>query len=267
MGEEKAQSYYNLCKQSDVIGLIRPLLQQAGYRLRDADGKIYAETFMAWDTPWHHVYHAGNLDCHTWHKIMFDFVFKATDKKFVPINCQNCFKVVCRPPTLKSLFTLLDLQKRLGLPSKCGIEIRMETMGLYGGYWYCWGIDQGLDRYEIVREAIDKEPGLGPDVPVVLKRACTEFEMVAGPSDKWEVTEEQEHLEALVNRWLVRDIKHRTQPDHAIATVHRKWIEWAYMAGDLTFLEYTNGVPVHPATVTFHHMAEERKQEKDTGEK
>jgi len=236
---------------------------QAGYKLRDGDGKLYAKTSLAWDTPWHHVHHAGNLDCHTWHRIIFDFVFTAVGKQFVPLNCHNCFKVVVRIPTLKALFALLNLQKRMGRPSKCGIEIRDTVFGLYGGYFYNWGLDAGLECYEAVRAEIDAEAGLGKDIPVILKRACTEFELKAGPSDKWEITPEQEQLEALVNRCFVRDIMHREQPAHAIANIHRKWIEWAYACGDLTYLEYTGGKPLYPPVVTYHHLLEERdKKEK-----
>jgi len=254
-----SKSYLELCKKRDVISLVKPLMQQAGYKLRDADGKIYAETHLAWDTPWHHVYHAGNLDCHIWHKITFDFVFKAAKVQLAPMHCHNCYKVVCRPPTLKSLFALLDLQKRMGRPSKCGIEIRDTVFGLYGGYFYNWGLEAGLECYEAVRAEVDKDPELGKDVPVILKRACTEFELLCGPSDKWEITDKQVELESLIHNTFVRDIKHRTQPDHAIASVHRKWIEWAYQNGDATYLEYTNGQPLYPPVVTYHHLIKKKK--------
>ncbi len=254
------KSYLDLCKSKDVISLVKPLLQQAGYRLRDADGKIFAETFLAWDTPWHHIYHAGNLDCHIWHKILFDFVFKAVGEKFVPLNCHNCFKVVLRPPTLKALFALVELEKRMGRPSKCGIEIRDTVFGLYGGYFYNWGLDKGLECYGAVRAEVDADPELGKDVPVILKRACTEFELLCGPSDKWKINEKQVELEGLIDRSFVRDIKHRSQPDHAIANVHRKWIEWAYMCADPTYLEYTNGVPLYPPVVTYHNVKKKPKR-------
>jgi len=260
-------SYFDLCKSKDVISLIKPLLAQAGFKLRDADGKIYTETSLAWETPWHHVYHAGHLDCHLWHKVIFDFVFKALKEKWVPINCQSCFKVVVRPRTLKELFALLNLQKRLGRPAKCGKEIRDSVHGLYGGYFYNWGLEAGLECFKAIRKEVDKDPMLGTDIPIILKRACTEFELLAGPSDKWEVTPEQERVEALINNTFVRDIKIRTQPDHALATVHRGWIEWAYACGDKTYLEFTNGEPLYPSFVTYHHLAEEKKVKKKGGKK
>lgn len=251
-------TYYDQAKANDIISLVRPLLQQAGYRLRDGDGKIYADTFMAWETPWHHVYHADGLDCHTWHKVMFDVIYQRLGKRYAPSKCHGCWKVVVRPHNLKQLFALLHLQMRMGRPSKCGIEVRPTVNGLYGGYFYNHGPEAGLECYEAVRAEVDNDPLLGPDVPVILKRACTEFELYCGPSDEWEVNQEQMGIENLVNKWFVRDIVQRSQPDHAIATVHRRWIEWAYQCGDQTYLEYTGDNPdaVYPRVVTYHHLAQ-----------
>ncbi|KPK37048.1 MAG: hypothetical protein AMJ69_12720, partial [Gammaproteobacteria bacterium SG8_47] len=113
--------------------------------------------------------------------------------------------------------------------------------------------------YKTVRAAVDAEPLLGPDVPVILKRACTEFEHEVGPSDKWEVTDEQRHIEALVDRWVVQDPMVQDQPDYLINRVHRRWVEFAYAAGDGTYAHFTNGEPIYPAYVTYHHLAEEER--------
>jgi hypothetical protein len=262
-GEEKIPSYYEMVKANDIITFVRPLLEQGGYKLRDGDGKIWVDTFMAFHTPWHHVHHADGLDCHTWHKILFDVIFQRFGMKYIPSKCQSCWKVVVRMATLKQLHALLGLQQRMGRPSKCGIEVRDTVNGLYGGYFYNHSLGEGLECYEAVRAAIDVEPELGPDVFVILKRACTEFELSCGPSDEWKVTPEQAQIEALVNKWFVRDIMQRTQPSHAIATVHRRWIEWAYQCGDQTYLEYTNGVPIFPKVISYHHLAEKPPEEKE----
>ena len=261
MKEEKIPSYYEQAKANDIISLVRPLLEQGGYKLRDGDGKIYVETFMAFHTPWHHVHHADGLDCHTWHKIMFDVCFRQTGKKFAPSPCHGCWKVVVRLQTLKQLFALLSLQMRMGRPSKCGIEVRETVNGLYGGYFYNKSLEEGLECYSAVRQEIDADPQLGPDVSVILKRACTEFELLCGPSDEWKVTPEQEGMEALINRWFVRDINQRTQPPHALATVHRRWIEWAYQNGDQTYLEFTDGKPIYPKVISYHHITEKPPEE------
>jgi len=162
------------------------------------------------------------------------------------------------------LFALLNLQMRMGRPAKCGIEVRPTVNGLYGGYFYNHGPEAGLECYEAVRAEVDADPLLGPDVSVILKRGCTEFELYCGASDEWEVCPEQAGIENLVNKWFVRDIVQRSQPDHAIATVHRKWVEWAYQCGDQTYLEYVNGNPdaIYPRVVTYHHLADKTAKKK-----
>ena len=267
MTEEKEMqvpSYYDQAKANDIISLVRPLLEQGGYKLRDGDGKIWVETYMAFHTPWHHVHHADGLDCHTWHKVMFDVIFSRTGRKCAPSKCHQCWKVVVRPKTLKQLFALLHLQHRMGRPSKCGIEVRDTVCGHYGGYFYNHSLEEGLECYEAVRAEVDAEPELGSDISVILKRACTEFELYAGPSDEWEVSPEQAGIEALVNKWFVRDIVQRTQPPHALATVHRRWIEWAYQNADMTYLEYTGGnkAAIFRPSLTYHHLAEKSPEEK-----
>ncbi len=253
------KSYYNGCVQQDIISVVRPLISAAGYKLRDCDGKFIADTTMAFDTPWHHVYHHPTLNCHLWNKIIFEFVSMAQEpgKRFVPRKCQECFKVVVRPNTLFQLFSLLELQKGMGRPAKCGIEVRDTVSGLYGGYFYNVGLENGLECYTEVRKAVDAHPNLGPDVKVLLKRACTEYELECGDSDKWEVTPEQNVLEDQVETLFINDIIHRTQPDHVIALVHRRWIEWAYAHNDETYKPFTNDEPLYPPYVTYHHLAEE----------
>jgi len=157
----------------------------------------------------------------------------------------------------------MKIEQSLGRPSKLGIEPRETVCGLYGGYFYNHSLGEGLECWKVVRDAVDKDPNMGESIPIVLKRACTEFEMVVGPSDKWTVTPEQVVLETLVNKWFVRDVVHRSQPTHAIANVHRKWIEWAYANGDLTYKEFTNGFPIYRPVVTYHHLIDEDEQTRE----
>lgn len=254
-------SYFGQITAQDVIEWCRPLFETRGYHLRDSDGKIIFEGRMAWDTPWHHVRHAHGLDCHLWHQVLFDIVFtRMGQQKWVPSKCHECWKVVVRPPTIKGLFALLELQQAIGRPSKCGIETRDTVHGLYGGYFYNRSLDEGLDCYGVVREAIDKEPRLGKDVSVILKRACTEFELRAGIATEWQVTDQQAHVEAVVNSVFVHDLVTRSQPEWAIARVHTRWIQWAYAMGDSTVFEFTDGRPLFPPPVRYHHLLPERQK-------
>lgn len=249
--------YYEEIKQQDLITRVKRLLQGGGYFFRD-DGKITADRRPAWDAPWHYVRHHPMLDCGTWHTINFDTVSMGLppEERFVPYRCQDCYKVVVRPQNLRQLFALLNLQKRLNVPSKCGIELRETVHGLYGGYFYNVGKDAGIDCFRKVRKEVDAEKHLGSDVRILLKRSCTEYEHAIGPSDKWVVTPRQLEIEGILDTLITRDDVDRKQSDAQIMYTHRKWIEFAYAAGDPTYREFTDG-PLYPDYVTYHHLAEE----------
>lgn len=254
----KKPSYYEYLMAQDIVEHFRPLWERSGFKLRD-DGKFAGNPQSAVEGPWHYVKHYWQWDCYTWHHVVFDIFgkTKVLGYPFVPSKCHHCFKVVVRPQTLKQLFLLESLQKALDRPCKCGIEVRDTVHGLYGGYFYNNGLEEGLQRYKEVRKAINEFEGLGPEVPVTLKRACTEFELACGPSDQWVITPEQLKIEEMVDKYLVKDDVVRTQPDHVIRHVHRQWIEWAWKSGDPTYAEFTNGQPLTKPPVTYHHLAEE----------
>lgn len=256
-------SYYQQISDAEILSKFRPLLATGGYKVRE-DGKIYiTEPSIAWDTPWHHVVHDHFLDCQRWHSIIYE-LFSNTmppGQSFVPSACQQCWKVVVRPKTLLSLFALLELQNRLGLSSKCGIEIRPYVYGNYGGYFYNHSFEEGLACYSKVRKEVDETEHLGKDVSVILKRACTEYENKLGRSDEWTISDRQIYIETLVNRWYVKDTFVRKQSEHAIAAVHKKWIEFAYSIGDGTYLNFTGGEPLYKPLVTYHHLVEPGNEE------
>jgi len=252
MSNKENPSFYDRLRAEDVVTWALPLLTRAGYRVRPGDGHFIVETSIHPDAPWHHVKHSDQLDCHLYHAVMFDVLFKNMEVKWVASDCQGCWKVVVRPKTLLGLFALDEIQKRLGRPSKCGIEVRETVHGLYGGYFYNLSLEAGRECYELVRKAVDEEPLLGPDVTVLLKRGCTEFEMECGPSNEWKVTPEQERAERLIKKTFVSDHNFTPQPDHVVTRVFRRWIEFAYAAGDETYKHFTNGEPLYPPYVTYH---------------
>lgn len=262
MSQEKEMpvkpSFYEYAIAHDIVEHLRPLWQNSGFKLR-LDGKFEGSPKSAVEGPWHYIKSRWEFDCFTWHHVIFEYFGKTRllGVPFVPSECQQCFKVVVRPQTVKQLFLLEQLQIKMDRPCKCGIEVRDTVHGNYGGYFYCKGVEEGLIRYKEVRAAINETEGLGWEVPVILKRACTEFELACGPSDKWQVTPEQMKLEEMVNRYLVKDDVVRNQPEHVVLHIHRKWIEFAYARGDSTYAEFTNGNPLFPAPVTYHHLADQ----------
>lgn len=257
------QNYYDQLVETDVVGWTKDLLEQSNWTWRFEDGKIVTQLKPGIaDTPWHHVKPDYRLNCALWHTIMFNVVRAKLPKErwFVPSKCQQCFKVVVRPKNLKQLFSLMSLQQRLNRPSKCGIERRDSVHALYGGYFYNVGLMEGLECYELVREQVSKDPALGPDIEVFLKRACTEYEHALGDSDTWEITQDQMHIEALVERYVEVDNREIRQPEKLVHRVHRLWIEYAYGRGDETYQEFTGGKPLYPKYKQYQHWLPVYKQ-------
>lgn len=248
MKYQDQKDYYLRLAESDLIERVRHLLEREGYFLSDKDGKITATLHQTWNTPWHHNFDDGQSDCYIWHSIIFD------NLGFIPTGCLNCFKVVVRPKTLKQLFALLDLQLELNHPCKCGIETRPTVRGLYGGYFYNRGLENGLACYTKVTEAMSNDRVLAELVPkVILKRACTEFEMKFGRSDQWGITEDNYKLEQQVEALFERKTP-IPQPQHVLDHIHANWIKWAWAADDPTVDEFTDGVPLFRPVCTYQNL-------------
>jgi len=105
----------------------------------------------------------------------------------------ECYKVVIVPETLDHVHKIAEWQDSLGVACKVGAERRNYTQRKWGAYFYCRGIEEGRERYKMVREWVDEN--LGKDIKVFLKRACTEFEQNLGDSDKWKPLQYQDEIE------------------------------------------------------------------------
>ena len=194
------------------------------------------------------------FSCTLWKEIMFERVL---EKKAVPSHCHGCYKVIAKPRTLAELVAIEAFQQTtIGFGrSKCGLEMRTYTPRLYGAYWYCDGLDDGYIMLSRVRSIFH-------NIPAILKRGCTEYEMEVGPSDKWKITPEQLKLEALTT--LHVDFDPYDKPDVVqsppfVEDLHWTWIKWAYQNGDTTYLQFTNGKPLFPEYVSYEPPAAVRK--------
>ena len=260
-------SYYDDLKGRNIVRLLQPFLKTGVLDMRGSDGKFVANLKVAWDSPWAHTRNSYETNCFWWKDVLFHGIVERhvpKERQFVPIGCQNCFKVVVRPKTLEGLFTLERIQHRLDRPSKCGIETRSTVFGNYGGYFYNRGLQAGLECYNEVRQAVDEE--IGVDTKVILKRGCTEMELSVGRSDDWEIKPEQAAFEARFNTLILNDLPVFSQADHVKDEVRQKWIERAYDVGDETVLHYNGGEPLFPDYVTYHHLATEDIETGDMGE-
>lgn len=253
--KDKSNLYMNLDKL-DIITKLKPILERGGYYLRPEDGKIVPRfTAIAHNAPWAYVQTTPEARCDVYHKVFYKQL------KHIHSYCRNCWKIVVRPRTLKELFELYEIEKEMGVPCKCGMEMRPTVGGLYGGYFYTRSKEQGIERYKEVREIVSER--ISPEVPVILKRYCTEFELGGegyegqGPSDKIpDVTREEREMEKYIEA-LLPDVNYTTpQPKHVLANVMKRWIHHAFEHGDLTYLEYTGGKKLTKDYVTYHEEKE-----------
>jgi len=238
------EKYNDIVKQ-DIIEPVIKLIQNGTYRFTQS-GRLEADYRMQSETPWIHV-RQGNQNCALWHQVWFDYY------GFIPSYCQQCWKVVVRPTTLKELFMLHDIQVEIDRPSKCGIEKRYSVNALYGGYFYNTSLEDGLQCKKEV-EAILHER-LGPHIKVFLKRACTEFEHKFGDSRNWQVTPEQINLEHRLEDLFVDLTQRNIQGDEQRRHVMANWVRFAYANGDQTARDFMSE-PLYPAYVIYKEQAE-----------
>lgn len=233
--------------------IITPLM--AGFEAKDCyireDHKIALIIRPSYTTPWIQAYLTGDRNC-TRYQMIYHAVFG-----FVHTKCMDCWKVVARPRNLTELFEVFQYQKELRLPGKSGIEIRNFVCGNYGSYWYTNSTEEGLDLKDTVK-------GDFPDITVDLKRGCTEFEMAYGPSDRWIHTERSRGFEELLDSILIEvdwdgkptNLGGRVLPHYVNEHTRRRWVEFAFDRGDLTYKKYTDGHPIFTPTIKYGRALE-----------
>ncbi len=183
-------------------------------------------------------------------------------------NCFNCWKVVVRPKTLKELFVLFDLQKEMDLNAKCGIERRPKSgfKGWYAGFWY-GPFGEGLEGAKKLHRKVEikiKEK-LGFQTKVILKRACTEMEDMAGPTNDWAYPKGQHKIEDLLDATFDIPITPNFQPGFIRTYTMVKWIRWAFEHGDDTVKEFVDKFPEAfrvTTTVVYHDVLPKIEMEK-----
>jgi hypothetical protein len=134
---------------------------------------------------------------------------------------------------------------------KCGIETREYVPRNYGGYFYTNSLEQGRERWRQVRNAMDK---INPQIPVTLKRYCTEFEIKLGPSDQYKQPEGAKDMERRIFEAV--DVQsmgdNPPQPEFLKEHILSKWMVHAWDRADLTVMMYNDGQPLYSPTITYH---------------
>lgn len=167
----------------------------------------------------------------------------------VPWSCRNCFKVKVRLDSFRQLQAAYGIAKALDAPAaKCGPEVDMRTSAdRYGMFVYLDGLEAAREMRAKVRAAVDAHPQLGPEVGVIIKRGCTEFEIACGPSDRWTIPDDLAEMEA---RLYADFVAPPLVPPHK-AAILANWIATAFRIGDDTYLDATGGRRLYPAVVTY----------------
>jgi hypothetical protein len=252
----------NICAK-DIVTVFKPLIKDGSYMVNHSDGKIWStsefkgDMSVEVDCPWMYTNNPINYHCTWWRNIADLF-------GFVHSKCMACYKVVVRPNSFEELFKLNVMQQMMVQADpecycKCGTEDRDYVNGSYGGYFYCRGLQQGLDRYKEVRQMVDGY--LGPDVSVTLKRGCTELEMNHGDTTKYEETEMSKWWENEIEEGCYMVVYDKEQSELMKIKVMRDWMKRAWAIGDPTVLKYTDGEPLAPPCVTYHDMSDDEIKE------
>lgn len=116
--------------------------------------------------PWVFSVPEWERNCSFWYSVLFE------DYNLLPHACGSCWKVCMKLDTLHQLFGILTLQKRMGHPSKCGMDTRPWVDALYSAYWYSsvkGGLEEARKLWKRVKRKVHKE--VDPNIKVILKRA------------------------------------------------------------------------------------------------
>lgn len=184
--------------------------------------------------------------CHYLFNVLFDVIYA---RAAIPLACQDCYKVKACPASVKGLLALRNLSRSIACNSKFGAEVNyLYSQDLYGGYYYCHGLEHARAVYRQVREAVDASDALGPAVAMRIKRGCTPYEIHCGPSNQWQFDARQAELEAHLLGRFVLPVQERPAQEFAILM---QWVQTAHTIGDDSYLEFTKGRRLFPATVSY----------------
>ena len=204
------------------------------------------------DRQWLSVDNGPPLDCRFLNWFLFNQVY---GESAVPSGCRDCYKIKVVAQNLRELVALYGIAAKIDCRSKWGIDFfNQHSANVYAGYFYLSGLDAARALYPIVRRLIDADPKLGSHVPILIKRACSNYEAAVGPSDKFTFSPELAEVESKLRRSITLAEKDSVTPHSApqlTKHLYGSWIRFAYQLGDTTYLDFTGGRPLHRKSVTY----------------
>jgi len=232
---------------TDVYRILSPLTSRGYFWCPESHSmRRSSDRAMSAETPWIHAMGSYHKQCLFDHHVVFDMF------NIIPPKCQECWKTVATPNTFKQLLEIEDIQIQMKVPCKCGIELRDYTPKHYGSYWYSNSLDEGRERYKQVRQIVDEHVTDGKSMDVLLKRGCTEFEMIKGPSPFWHMTPQEEEMYELVSGYVDTGKVNALQPEMIKNHVRTTWALWAHSHGDFTYKDWNDGESLFPGYVKYH---------------
>lgn len=233
-------------REKDIIGRLSAATDK-GYtwspktmRLTNAVAKSIAVS-----TPWIHGDHPTLKSCG------FDTEICFNTFGFIAPKCLKCWKTCVGLKNYDTAMKVMEYQKTYPTACKVGMELRDYTPRHWGAYFYRASFDEGRDTYKKVKGEMDDL--IGPEnYSIILKRGCTEFEIIRGPSLFWDFTSEQKDLyEILVHYFEDRD-KHHVQPQLMKNNVLARWPLWAHANGDMSYVPHNDGKELWGKLVPYH---------------
>jgi len=231
---------------------------------------------MAYDANWLFFGHnTASRDCFLWHSIMFNCF-----DHFVPYFCRmRCYKVVFKARSFIEAMRFREVMlsaphlnsELVPIQGKVGKDERNYSDGAFNGFIYADGLEDALTKYKLVRKLVDNHMEDGKNIPIIIKRTCTEFEQHHGATDLpyWqEFTEEDRQFQTLIEDMYV-GIKHSSvQPDWLQNKIISDLTEWANMIGDKTWIDYFGCDDyLTMKAVTYEHLALEEEEDMNANPK
>jgi len=251
---------YDKLVAGDLLTPIRRHLAEGRFIL-SFEGKVTENQRIDFERPWLVPVVEKERNCSRWFAVYFDLY------QIIPKGCRNCWKVGFHPRTLEDVFKVLEIQEKMGISSKSGLEKRGRT-GAKGGYSSFWypslsdGVKGGREVFKRVKEVLEND--LGYSDGLTLKRGCTEMEHFSlnffGSSADWDKRASAFDLteKLLDSVFDIPEIAAVNIPKILEVYIKRSWIEWAFEHGDKTYLKYTGGRKLVPSL--FDYMKEDNEK-------
>lgn len=213
-----ALSYDN--QEEEILHVLVPMYEAGSLTLGN-DGKFYATGKQDLSGYWLFTDATRNDDC----SLKFNILFQRFNL-VPPSGCLDCWKIVIKPRTVAECIEVYEIINAMGVQGKAGYDARDYTAGHWAAFVYTGGVKEAQEMWVKVRRAIPIE------IPVILKRGCTEMEEKI-PSTRWKVFPEQLEFENKLFSMLEMT-GYMQRPEWLKRYKINKWIRKAAAGGDFS---------------------------------